>query len=96
MWLGGAAERPLTAMERPAVQHAALVTLPPHSSAHPKPASDNAVAFQKAIDAASVSPAASSTGAAVVVPAGTYVLKKEISIKKSNVVLRGAGVSCSE
>ena len=49
-------------------------------------------AFQKAIDAASSSSHAANGGVAVLVPAGTYVLKKDISITRSNVVLRGAGV----
>ena len=55
---------------------------------------DCSSAFQKAIDAASASKAAASgAGVAVEIPAGTFVLKKEIAITRSNVVLRGAGVS---
>jgi polygalacturonase len=49
-------------------------------------------AFQKAIGAASSSSHAANGGVTVLVPAGTYVLKKDISITRSNVVLRGAGV----
>ncbi|KAL4458888.1 hypothetical protein ABPG75_013753 [Micractinium tetrahymenae] len=51
---------------------------------------DSSTAFQKAIDAASKQ-AAPGAGVTVEVPPGRFVLKKDISITSSNVVLKGAG-----
>ena len=55
-------------------------------------AADDSAAFQAAINAASAAAAKSNSGVAVLVPDGTYAIKKTISISQSNVVLRGASV----
>ncbi|PSC77016.1 band 7 isoform A [Micractinium conductrix] len=55
---------------------------------------DCSTAFQRAIDAAAASPRISQ-GIAVEVPAGEFILRKDIAITHSNIVLRGAGRSAT-
>lgn len=56
-------------------------------------AADCSAAFQRAINAAAAYRAPAPGAAVVEIPEGTWVLRNEISITSSNVVLRGAGVS---
>ena len=54
---------------------------------------DDTAAINAAIKQASAYASSSGLGVAVFMPAGTYKVSNLITIKQSNVVLRGAGVS---
>lgn len=65
-----------------------LPTRCPHSH------TDDAPAFQRAVDAASAA-AGPGNGKAVIVPPGKWTIKQVVSIESSYVVLRGAGADAS-
>jgi hypothetical protein len=53
---------------------------------------DDSGAFQRALDAAAAEAARTGSGVAVLIPDGTYAIRKTVQITASNVVLRGTGV----
>ncbi len=53
---------------------------------------DDSGAFQKAVDAAAAEASRTGSGVAVLIPDGTYAIRKTVQITTSNVVLRGTGV----